>query len=153
MNENAINFLRDSLVHHRDLKNALDHKASFLVGISGVIFTLSVGHLEKMQFLILAIGSFLTVLLAILVIFLPFRRKIKEKFGLMCWWGFSDKSFNQYKDELNKIFNSNEEISLEYMKEIWNLTNYSLNPKTKLLKCASSILILSLLSAFILFFI
>lgn len=153
MNDKAINFLRDSLVHHRDLKNALDQKASFLLALSGVIFSLSVGRLEKMQFLVLAAGSFITVILAIFVVFLPFRGKIKEKFGLMCWWGFSNKNFNQYKDELNRVFNSDEEISTEYMKEIWNLTNYSLKPKTKILKWASFILVVALLLAFILFFV
>lgn len=154
MEKNSINFLRDSLTHHRDLKNALDHKASFLLGISGVIFGLSVGHLCELQFLIIAISSFFTALLSVFVICLPFRHsKVKRKFGLMCWWGFLNKNFDQYKDDLNKVFISEEEIAQEYMKEIWNLANYSLKPKNKLLRLSSIILILGLLGGFVLFFI
>ncbi len=153
MNQDSINFLRDSLIHHRDLKNALDRKASFLLGISGVIFTLSIGLLLEIQFLILAVSSFLSAFLSILVICSPFRRGTKKSFGLMCWWGFSDKNFEQYTEELNKVFTSETQISQEYMKEIWNLTNYSLKPKTKLLNSASIILISGFFIGFILFFI
>ena len=153
MNQNSINFLRDSLTHHRDLKNGLDRKASFLLGISGVIFALSVGLLQEIQFLILAISSFLAAFLSILVIRSPFRRGVKKKFGLMCWWGFSDKSFEEYKEGINKVFTSEEKISHEYMREIWNLTNFSLKPKTKLLNSATIILISGFLIGFMLFFI
>lgn len=152
MEQNSINFLRDSLIHHRDIKNALDQKASFLVAVSGVIFGLSAGRLQEIQFLVLAISSFFTILLSVLIIRLPFRGIKREELGLMCWW-FSDKSFDQYKDELNEVFASDEKISQEYMKEIWNLANYSLKPKSKLLKWASSVLVSGLLGAFILFFI
>lgn len=152
MNQNSINFLRDSLIHHRDLKNAIDRKASFLLGISGVIFTLSIAQLQEIQFLVLAISSFLAAFLSILVICSPFRGGVRKKFGLMCWWGFSNKNFEEYRDELNRIFSSEERISQEYMKEIWNLVNYSLKPKTKLLNRASLILIFGFLIGFILFF-
>ena len=153
MNSNSINFLRESLAHHRDLRNALDHKASFLLAISGVIFTLSVGRLQEMQFLVLGIGALLAAILSVLTIFSPFRKGVRKKFGLMCWWGFSEKSFEQYKEELDKVFTSDEEIIREFMKEIWNLGRYSLEPKTRLLRWASLILILGLLAGFILFFI
>jgi len=152
MEQSSINFLRDSLTHHRDIKNALDQKASFLVAVSGVIFGLSVGRLHEIQFLVLAISSFFTVLLSVLIIRLPFRGITKEQLGLICWW-FSDKSFDEYKDGLDKILNSDEKIAQEYVKEIWNLANYSLKPKGKLLKWATYILVLGLLGAFMLFFI
>lgn len=153
MEQNSINFLRDSLIHHRDLRNGLDQKASIILGIAGVIFTLSVGRLNEIQFLVLAISSFFTALLSILAIFLPFRRKIKQRFGLMCWWGFLYERFDEYKEELSKIFESEERISQEYMKEIWNLASYSLAPKSQLLKFASLILISGLLVGFVLFFV
>ncbi len=153
MEQKSFEFLRDSLIHHRSLKNSLDQKASFLVGVSGIIFGLSVGHLDEIHFLVLAVTSFVAVFLSILVTFLPFRGKSKGKFGLMCWWGFSDKSFDEYEKGLNEVFSSDEKIAQEYMKEIWILANYSLKPKTKLLKWASLILILGLLGGFVLFFV
>lgn len=152
--QNSINFLRDSLTHHRSLKSSLDQKASFLVGVSGIIFGLSIGRLEEAQFLVLAITSFLAVFLSILVVFLPFRGKIKpEERSLMCWWGFSDRDFNQYESGLNEVLASNEKIAKEYEKEIWSLVNYSLKPKTKFLKLASFILILGFLGGFVMFFV
>lgn len=153
MEQNSIKFLQDSLVHHRSLKNSLDQKASFLVGVSGIIFGLSVGHLQEAHFLVLAITSFLTVLLSVLVTFLPFRGRLKRKFGLMCWWGFSDKSLEEYEAKLKESLVSDEKIAQEYAKEIWNLANYSLKPKTKFLKWASLILILGLLGGFVSFFV
>jgi hypothetical protein len=153
MNQNSIIFLRDSLNHHYNLRAALDQKASFLVGVSAIIFGLSIARLDKLNFLVLAICSFITVFLTILVVFLPFRGKLKEKLSLMCWWGFSNKNLNQYKDGLNNVFASDEKIAEEYSREIWNLVNYSLKPKTLILKWASFILILGLFSGFALFFV
>lgn len=153
MDQNSINFLRDSLLHNRDIRNGLDQKASIILGLSGVIFTLSIGSLEKLQFLVLAITSFFAALLSIFAIFLPFRRQTKNRFSLICWLGFLFKNFDDYKREVYSAFESEEKTSQEYMKEIWSLANYSLKPKTKLLKWASSILTLGLLMAFVLFFV
>lgn len=153
MDQNAFNFLRDSLTHHYNVRNALDSKASFLLAISGVIFGLSVIRLEKIQFLVIAIASFLTIVLAVFGIFLPYRGKMKEKWGLMCWWGFLHKSFEEYKAETDKVLVSEEEIKNEYQREIWLLAQSSLKPKTALLKTASSVLLVGLLAGFILFFV
>lgn len=152
MNENTITFLRDSLNHHYNIRNSLDQKASFLVAISAIIFSLSVGHLEEVQFLILAITSFFAVFLSIMVTFMPFRRRSKKGFGLMCWWGFSDKEFDHYDGGLEEVFSSDERIAQEYKKEIWNLVNYSIKPKTQILKVASLILLCGLVGGFALFF-
>ena len=97
----------------------------------------------------MAITCFLTVLLSISATFLPFRRHAKEKFGSMCWLGFSDRSFNQYKDELDEVFASDEKMAEEYMKEIYSLANYSIKLKVKYLKWASIILIIGLFAGFI----
>ena len=153
MNQNSINFLRDSLNHHHSLRSGLDQKASFLVGITGIIFGLSISHLDQLNFLVLAICSFVAFFLSILAVFLPFRGKIKERFSLMCWWGFSNKNLVQYEKELEETFISEEKIAKEYMREIWNLVNHSIKPKTLILKWASFILIFGLLAGFVLFFV
>ena len=152
MQQDSINFLRDSLTHHRELKKSLDQKASFLSALAGVIFTISIGRLDEVQYLVLAVSSFLSALLSILVVFLPFRGKVKDR-GLMCWWGFADKNIDQYKDQLNKVLFADKEVPEEYIKEIWSLANNSLKPKTKLLKWASLILIFGFLAGFVLFFV
>lgn len=153
MDQSSINFLRDSLTYHHDVRNSLDRKASFLLALAGVIFVFSIVQLDKIQYFIIAVSSFITIILSVLVLCLPYRGKIKEKFGLMCWWGFSGKSFEQYSNELNKVFVSDEKIIEEYKKEIWNLANYSLKPKSELLKWASYILVVGLLIGFVLFFV
>lgn len=153
MEQNSINFLRDSLIHHHDVRNSLDRKASFVLAIAGVVFAFSIVQLEKVQYFIIAVTSFITIILSVLILCLPYRGKIKGKFGLMCWWGFSGKSFEQYSDELNKVFVSDERIIEEYKKEIWNLANHSLKPKSELLKWASYILVVGLFVGFVLFFV
>lgn len=153
MQQESIHFLRDSLIHHRDLRNALDQKASLLLGLAGVIFALSVSHLPETPFLVLAVSSLLTVFLTIFVVFLPFRSKKGVKPGSMCWWGFIGGGFDQYREEIDRILDSEKEISKEYIKEIWNLANYSIKPKVKILKWASSIQLIGFLLGFVLFFV
>jgi len=153
MNPNSINFLRDSLSHHYGLRSALDQKASFLVGIAAIIFGFSMTRLTELNFLILEICSFITLILAAMAVFLPFRGKIKERISLMCWWNFTKKEYEQYKKELNDMFQSDEKIADEYARDIWNLANYSIKPKSLILKWASFILILGLLAGFVLFFV
>lgn len=153
METNSINFLRDSFNHHRDLTDDLDRKASFFLALSGVIFALSVNRLQEIQFLVIAITALLTLILSVLVIRLPYRGKMKEKLSLMCWWGFADKNLSQYKDEINKVLGSEQAIIEQYQKEIWNLANYSIKPKSILLKWASYVLVIGLLIGFALFFV
>lgn len=152
-NQNSINFLRDSLTLHNSLRSSLDQKASFLVGIAAVIFGLSVIRIEAVNFLILSLCSFFTLVLAIMVVFLPFRGKRKERSSFMCWWGFSKTDFEEYKNGLNNIFGADDKISEEYMREIWILAHHSIKPKSLILKIASSILVLGLLLGFITSFI
>ncbi|MFA5107351.1 MAG: hypothetical protein WC497_03435 [Patescibacteria group bacterium] len=152
-NQNSLNLLRDSLTLHNSLRSSLDQKASFLVAITAVIFGLSVIRLDSVNFLVLAMCSFVTLVLAIFVVFLPFRGKRNERFSLLCWWGFVKKDFGQYKKELTGVFASDDTIANEYMQEIWTVMQYSIKPKSKILKIASFILVFGLLTGFILSFI
>lgn len=153
MEQNALNFLRDSFHHHRELTNALDRKASFLLALASVIFGLSIINAGSIPFFVMAVCSLLSALLCVLVITSPFRGRIKGRFSLLCWWGFADKNYEQYKEGLDKVLASESAMVEEYKKEVWGLANYSLKPKTILLKWASYILLLGLLVGFILFFI
>ena len=153
INQNSLNLLRDSLTLHNSLRSSLDQKASLLVAITAVIFGLSVIRLDSVNFLVLAICSFVTLVLAIFVVFLPFRGKRNERFSLLCWWGFAKKDFDQYKKGLNDVFASDDTIANEYMREIWTLMHYSIKPKSKILRLASFILVFGLLTGFILSFI
>lgn len=151
MDDHSINFLRDSLSHHYSIRGSLDQKSSFLVAISAIIFSVSLSCLNELPFLILGISSFLTVVLSIMVTFLPFKGRKKKWHGLMCWWGFSGKDSKQYEEELRKAFLSDEATAKEYATEIWNLANYSLKPKSKILKVASLVLLSGLVIGFALF--
>ncbi|MDD5341886.1 MAG: hypothetical protein PHH01_00010 [Patescibacteria group bacterium] len=153
VNQNSINLLRDSLTLQNSLRGSLDQKASFLVGIAAVIFGLSMIRIEASNFLVLAISSFITLVMAITVVFLPFRGKRKERLSFICWWGFSDKGLEEYEDKLKKVFDSDDKMAEEYMREIWTMTNYSIKPKSKILKFASFILVFGLLIGFVLSFV
>ncbi|MFH1367178.1 MAG: hypothetical protein ABIH38_04305 [Patescibacteria group bacterium] len=93
MEKISFDFLKESLRHQLELKKSLEQKASFLTALAGVLFGLSVSRLDQRQFLVLAIGSFLTVCLTVMAVFMPFRGKIKENKSLVCWWGFAEKNF------------------------------------------------------------
>lgn len=153
MDQNSINFLRDSLNYNYEIRSTLDQRASFLVGIAAIIFSFSISRLDQINFLVLAICSFLTLFLSILVVFLPFRGKRTERYSLACWWNHSQKKYDQYRNELNDIFGVDEKIAEEYSRDIWNLTHYSIKPKSAILKWASLILTIGLLAGFVLFFI
>jgi len=153
MEKISFDFLKESLRHQLELKKSLEQKASFLTALAGVLFGLSVSRLDQGQFLVLAIGTFLTVLLTVTAVFMPFRGKIKGGKSLICWWGFAEKNFEEYKNSLANVFQSEEKIAEEFEKEIWNLSEYSLKPKTKLLAFASFFLIAGLVLSFALFFV
>lgn len=153
MNPNSINFLRDSLNHNYGIRGALDQKASFLVGIAAIVFGFSITRLSEINFIVLAICSFAALFLSVLVVFLPFRGKRRERISLICWWGCAKKGYGQYKNELDDVFKSDEKIADEYARDIWNLTNYSIKPKSLILRWAGFILIAGLLAGFVLFFV
>lgn len=150
MNPNAINALRDSLTLQNSLRAALDQKASFLVAIAAAVFAFSVIRMDTLNFQVLAACSFVTLVFAVFVVFLPFRGKRTERFSLLCWWGIKDKDFNQYRTEIKQVLASDETIIEEYTREIWTLTEYSIRPKSRILKWASFVLVLGLLAGFVL---
>ena len=71
----------------------------------------------------------------------------------MCWWSFRADDYEGYKEEIAKVKETDEKIAEEYTKEIWNLAQYSLRPKTILLRWSSFVLTLGLFIGFLLFFI
>jgi len=115
MSEKII-FLREFLNHQQDIKNILNHKASFVIAISGIIFTLSLGKMDQLPFLILAISSFFSTLLSIFIIRFPFHSKTETKFNMIGYWGFSKKSYDEYKKGIIEISKSDDKIAREYIK-------------------------------------
>jgi len=151
MQERKIKFLKESLAHHRDVRNALDNKAALLLGLSGVVLAISISNMRELQYLVMALCSLVSALLLVFVVSMPFKRKTRIKMGLICWWGSHIDSFSEYKKEVERATKTENSIAEEYMKEVWNLANYSLKQKTKLIRWSSWILILGLLSGLILF--
>jgi len=151
MQERKIKFLKESLTHHRDVRNALDNKAALLLGLSGVVLAISISNMKELQYLVMAICSLISALILVFVVSMPFKRKTRIKMGLICWWGNHIDSFSEYKQEVERATKTENSIAEEYMKEIWNLANYSLKQKTKLIRWSSWILILGLLGGLILF--
>lgn len=145
MDEKIFNYLRDSLAHNRDVKNALDNKASLLLAISGAIFTLSIANINRPTFTTLAIFMAAVIMLCVWSVFLPQRDKTKVKKGFFCWWGYDMKNFDEYKNNLNEIFAQPDKILDEYETEIWNIVNFSIKLKTKTLKAASLLFVAGVL--------
>lgn len=148
-----IAFLQASLDTQRRYKEHLDQKASILLGISGVIFVLSISNIEKVGFLIIAIFSLVSVILNVWVISFPFKKHHRGKFGFMCYLGFYDLDFKEYSRKLKIILDSKDGMVNEYATEIYSLAEHSIKFKTKLIRYASFALSLGLLIGLVLFFI
>lgn len=146
-----IDVLQDSLRHQLEIKKGLEQKASFLTALSGVMVGFSVGRLDGLEFRVLAVTGFLTVVLSILSVFLQYRGP-GGRGSLLCWWGFPRKEAD-YRQSLNKVLENETKIVGEYEKEIWALSAYSIRPKTNLLTMASTVLLGGLVVSFILFLI
>jgi hypothetical protein len=140
-NDIKIKFLEKSIDINHALRNSLDYKANFLLAISGIMFTLAIS--AKIDALIVLSG--MAAILCILSISLPFR-KINKKNSLLCWWGISNKTFDEYDEAVEEI-KSEDDLILEYKKEIYFLYFQSIKFKNKLLKFSSLIL----LSTFVLY--
>lgn len=153
MNKEILELAKESLVHNRDIKKTLDQKASLLLGLSGVILTISIGNLEKVQYVILAVTALVVIFLSILAVFLPFRSKKRIKPNLICQWGTRGAEFDEYRAKVLGLSDSPEKILDEYLKEAWNLSGFSVKSKTCLLKWASGILLAGFLTGFVLVFV
>ena len=146
-------FLQASLDTQRRYKEHLDQKASILLGISGVIFVLSISNMEQIGFLVIAVFSLLSCILNVWVISFPFKKHRRGKYGFMCYLGFYDLDFKEYGKQLKAILNSKDGLVNEYATEIYSLAEHSIKFKTKLIRNASFILSLGLVIGLVLLFI
>ena len=146
-------FLQASLDTQRGYKEHLDQKASILLGISGVIFVLSINNIEKIGFLVIAIFALLSCILNVWVISFPFKKNRRGKFGFMCYLGFYNLDFKEYTKKLKSILDSKDGLVAEYATEIYSLAEHSIKFKTKLIRYSSFALSLGLIIGLVLFFV
>lgn len=144
MTNEQLNFIRDAYLHQREQRGIFDSKASFLIGISGVIFALSMGRTEKIGFLVIAISALVALILAVWTVSYPLPRP-SNVFSLLCWSGFKGMKDHEYETKMKEVIASDEKIVREYLKEINALSKYSVEPKAKMVRLASLILTLSLI--------
>lgn len=145
MTNEQLNFIRDAYLHQREQRAVFDTKASFLVGISGIIFAFSMGRIERVSFLIITIAALVSLVLTVWAVSFPFPRKGKGLFSLLCWSGFYNFKDYEYESKMKEIIKDEDKIMQEYLKEIYALFKYSIQPKARLVKSASLILSLSLI--------
>ncbi|MFN3301469.1 MAG: Pycsar system effector family protein [Patescibacteria group bacterium] len=144
MTRDQLRFIRDAYLHQREQRTIFDNKASFLMGISGVIFALSMGRIEKVGFLIISLFALLALVLSVWAVSYPLPRP-KNVFSLLCWSGFRGMKDHEYEEKIKEVISSDEKIVQEYLKEIYAIAKYSIEPKARLVKLASFILSLSLI--------
>ena len=146
----ALDFLKDSLRFNQAYKEALDHKASFLLGISSVILVLSFNNIARPGFLLIAIGALLASLFSIWVISFPFQKVHRGQFSIICAWGFEHLTADEYDKKLKVVFEDEQAIQAAYQQEIFALSEYSIKTKLRFIKLASLSLTLGLVIGFIL---
>lgn len=145
MDSNQFTFIRDAYLHQREQRTVFDNKASFLVGVSGVIFAISASKAQQMGFLFIAFFSLLTMVLSIWTISSPFHRAGKGVFSFLCWSGFQGMKDEEYEKNMMGLISSDEKMVHEYLKEIEAISRYSIEPKAKLVRFAGIILSFSLI--------
>jgi hypothetical protein len=144
------NFIHDAYSHQKEQRTIYDNKASFLIGISGVIFALSMNQINKISFLIIAVAAFAALILSVWTVSFPFPHSKKAKFSLLCWSGFQGMKKDEYEAKMKEIVNSDEKIIHEYIKEVYALYQYSVLPKSRMIRMASLILTISLFTGLLL---
>lgn len=144
------NFVHDAYAHQKEQRTIYDNKASFLIGISGVIFAMSIGQINRISFLIIALSTFVALILSIWTISFPFPRGKGAKFSLLCWSGFRGMKKDEYEAKMKEIVDSDEKIVHEYIREIYALYQYSVLPKSKMIRLASIVLTFSLFAGLLL---
>lgn len=146
-----INFLDSILYNHVEQNNRLDQKASFLLGVSGLIFTLTISELlifqetslEKASLLIIALSALASCILAIWTIRPPFSEQ-HERPNLMFYRGFGKLCLEDYKKKLLEVIQDKEKLVGSYATEVYALYQAAIRPKYKLIKKASWILTVGL---------
>lgn len=145
MRESQIHFLKDIFTYQWEMRNALDRKASFLLSISGIIFVLSMMHLEKISFKVIAFASIISCLIALWTITLPFKERRRKAFHLMSFLGFSKMTPEEYYQQILETIETDEKIIEEYIRNVYALATRSLEPKSKLIRIGNSVLTLGLI--------
>lgn len=149
MSEKNIDFLKTALHHQIFIHDSLDRKASWLLGISGVLFVLSLSRLDTPGFEIIIVFTLLSALFNIWAISFPFKYERRKCFSFLCWKGIRRLSFEEYKKEAASILADEPRMIKEYDKEIYSLSEYSIKPKSRLIRWASLCLTIGLIAGFI----
>lgn len=144
------NFIHDAYAHQKEQRTIYDNKASFLIGVSGVIFAFSMGQISKLSFLIIAFSALLALILSVWTVSFPFPRSKGAKFSLLCWSGFRGLAKDEYETKMKEIIDSDEKIVHQYIREIYATYRYSVLPKSRMIRAASLILTFSLLTGLML---
>lgn len=144
------NFIHDAYAHQKEQRTIYDNKASFLIGVSGVIFALSMGQISKLSFLIIALSALIALILSVWTVSFPFPRGKDAKFSLLCWSGFRGMKKDEYEQKMKETVDSDEKIIHQYIKEIYALYQYSVLPKSRMIRLASLILTFSLFTGLLL---
>ena len=138
-----LRFLEKSLETVHSLRNAHDYKANILLGISGAMLLFSIT-----EYNFLALFSLFSAIFCIMVITLPQRslRKNPLTKNIFCWWGIKNLKYPEYLEYIKKKINNEEDLILEYTKEIYALSRNSLRYKSIFIKLATLFLLAGLIS-------
>ena len=125
----------------------LDTQTNILIGISSAIFVfmttgLKEGNLNA-ALLVLGVFSATAALVGLFAIHPPrFMRKKGQKESLMYNKNIGNfRTYEVYQKQLNKIFESREDILKQYAMEIYNLAKYYYQPKRQIFKLSRNILL------------
>jgi hypothetical protein len=147
--------LGDILHLHMTLNEICDHKANFLLGVSGIILTIALTKISSEQtmsdpiikfgFLIIIIATLISAILSILAT----KPKIGKKFkriNLFYYANFIQKlSRDEYVKEIQNLLKDKDKIEKQYAEEIYDFGCYDLAPRFKKINIAVTVLLTGLI--------
>jgi hypothetical protein len=159
LTEVSVIFLNGVVEKTRRLADHIDSQTNILIGISFAIFIFTLSRVldgnAQIPIFILTVFSGLSALIGLFAIHPPrsLRKQGQTESALYNKNIIGFSSAEGYKERLNKIIDSREEMVQEYSTEIYNLAKYLYRPKRNLFYLARNILITGILASLITFLI
>ena len=156
-NYESIEMLNGMLHKADSFAQHLDIQANILIGINLAIFLFSISlyrdNVDELFFLVLAIVTGISTLVSILAIHPPrFMRKRGQRESLFYNKKVAEfESSKKYIKAVQEIIKNRDNVTQEYLLEIYNVYKYYYRPKRKLFNLARNILIIGIYFCALLF--
>lgn len=144
--------LRSTQQHHVQLSAMADQKANIVIAFSSIVFTVSLGNIEKLSqswgFVVLAFFSLMALVYAILsVVPMVERKKAKQAittFNPLFFGHFAELEMDEYVTRMKNIIKDDDEVYEAIIKDIYQIGGVLKTKKYRYLKISYRIFLAGL---------